>query len=184
MYAYLKGKITAIKPTYIVLDINNIGYKVFSPNPYSFTENQDYIIYIYHHIREDEQSFYGFKTLVEKDLFLKLIEVKRLGPKIALPIIAAGSVDGIIDAIERENIIYLQKFPKISEKLARQIILDLKGKLDYKGEKIITVDNEELIEALKGLGYKNQDINRVIVNINVNNSIEDQLKEALKLLLK
>lgn len=101
-----------------------------------------------------------------------------------LPILATGSVNGIIDAIERENILYLQKFPKISDKLARQIILDLKGKLEYKGEKLVREENEELIEVLKGLGYKQQDINKVIPKIDLQKPIEEQIKEALKLLLK
>ena len=66
----------------------------------------------------------------EKELFLKLINVKGLGPKTALGVFATGSVSGVIDAINRENILYLTKFPKIGEKLARQIVLDLKGKID------------------------------------------------------
>jgi Holliday junction DNA helicase RuvA len=72
---------------------------------------------------------YGFKSGEEKELFLKLIDVKGIGPKMALPILATGSINGVYDAIERENILYLTKFPKIGEKVARQIILDLKGKL-------------------------------------------------------
>ena len=62
-------------------------------------------------------------------MFLKLINVKGLGPRMAMPMFATGSVNGIIDAIDRENVVYLTKFPKIGDKLARQIILDLKGKL-------------------------------------------------------
>ena len=82
-----------------------------------------------------------------------------------------------------EAIEYLKKFPKIGDKVARQIILDLKGKLVAKGE-IPTPDNNELIEALKSLGYKQNDINKVVKQININNDIEEQIKEALKLLLR
>ena len=63
---------------------------------------------------------------------IKLISVKGLGCKMTLPILALGEIDGIMDAIERENILYLKKFPKIGEKVAKQIILDLKGKLNTK----------------------------------------------------
>ena len=73
---------------------------------------------------------YGFNKIEERDLFLKLINVKGLGPKMALPILATGSISGIIDAINRENILYLKKFPKIGDKVAKQIVLDLKGKLE------------------------------------------------------
>ena len=82
-----------------------------------------------------------------------------------------------------ENILYLKKFPKIGDKVARQIILDLTGKLVVK-EEVNSNNFDELIEALKGLGYKSSDINKVIKNINADDEIEVQIKEALKLLLK
>ena len=105
MYSYIKGVVTDIMPGYIVVENDNIGYKINTPNPYSFKIDSDYKIYVYEHIREDEHSIYGFDKIEEKDLFLKLIEVKGLGPKMALPIIATGSIPGIIDAINRENIL-------------------------------------------------------------------------------
>ena len=126
---------------------------------------------------------FGFKTPEEKDLFLKLISVKGMGPKMALPMLATGSVSGIIDAIERENILYLKKFPKIGDKVARQIILDLKGKLVTTNEINQTV-NDELVDALSSLGYKSADIKKVINKVDNSLSIENQIKEALKLLLK
>ena len=129
MYFYIKGTVVEQYGSYIVLDKDNIGYLINVANPYSFELNKEYKVFIYQQIREDENSLYGFKTLEEKDLFLKLISVKGIGPKMALPILATGSINGIVDAIERENILYLKKFPKIGEKAARQIILDLKGKI-------------------------------------------------------
>lgn len=103
-----------------------------------------------------------------------------------LPILATGSVAGVVDAIERENILYLKKFPKIGDKVAKQIILDLKGKLGViaTGEVVDTNSYEELIEVLKGLGYKEKEFKSVINKVDINLSIEDQVKEALKLLLK
>ena len=102
----------------------------------------------------------------------------------ALPMLATGSLTGIADAIDRENILYLKKFPKIGDKVARQIILDLKGKLNGNQMSLLTHDNNELIDALLALGYKQSDIKKVIVNIDQNLSLEDQIKESLKLLLK
>ena len=94
--------------------------------------------------------------------------------------LALGSPDGIIDAIERENILYLKKFPKIGDKVARQIILDLKGKLAKSGE-VSTQSNDELVDALRSLGYKNADINKVVKQVDSSLDIEMQIKEALKL---
>lgn len=183
MYAYIKGKITEIDSNYIVVDNNGIGYMIYTASPYSFNIDEEYTVYLYQYVREDEISLYGFKTLEEKDLFLKLTSVKGLGCKMALPMLATGSISGIVDAIERENVLYLKKFPKIGDKVARQIILDLKGKLVSNNE-IQSGNFDELTEALKGLGYKTADINKVTKMINADDEIEVQIKEALKLLLK
>lgn len=182
MFDYLNGKVTKTLINYIVVDVNGVGYKVFTPNPYKFNEETIAMVYIYNQVREDENILYGFSSEEEREMFLKLISVKGLGPKMAMPILATGSIAGIIDAIDRENILYLKKFPKIGEKLARQIILDLKGKL------VLTEDtdksNDELVLALESLGYKNNDIKNVIVKVNKTLPIEGQIKDALKLLLK
>ncbi len=182
MYDYIKGKIEQIEPSYIVIDNNGIGYKVYTPNPYIFNINEDVKVYIYQYVREDEISLYGFKNNEEKEMFLKLIDVKGLGCKMALPMLGTGSVNGLVDAIERENILYLKKFPKIGDKVARQIILDLKGKLVMTKEEVKV--NDELVDALIGLGYKNGDINKIIKDIDNTKPIGEQIKDALKLLLK
>lgn len=183
MYAYIKGFVREIESNYIVLDNNGVGFLIYTANPYSFELDKEYTIYLYQYVREDEISLYGFKTLDEKNLFLKLTSVKGLGCKMALPMLALGSPDGIIDAIERENILYLKKFPKIGDKVARQIILDLKGKL-AKSEEVNTIVSDELVEALKSLGYKAGDINKVVKKVDSSLDIEEQIKVALKLLLK
>lgn len=174
-----------IESNYIVLDNNGIGYLIYVANPYSFTLEEEVKVYIYQYVREDEISLYGFREKAEKELFLKLIDVKGVGCKMALPILATGSIAGIVDAIERENILYLKKFPKIGEKVAKQIVLDLKGKLGATIDTKLTPPvDDELIEALKALGYKQVDINRVLPQIHKENTVEMQIKEALRLLLK
>ncbi len=187
MYDYIIGKITYIKNNAIVVENNGIGYLVYVANPYSYELNKEYKVYVYQHVMEDENSLYGFKSVEEKEFFLKLISVKGLGCKMALPILAVGSIDGIMDAIERENILYLKKFPKIGDKLARQIVLDLKGKLEFIGVGLsddeLQVENE-LKEALIALGYKEKEIIPVISKVDTSLPIEGQIKDALKLLLR
>lgn len=181
MYGYIKGIITEIESNYIILENNNIGYLIFTSNPYSFNINNEYKVYVYQNVKEDELSLYGFKTKDEKDLFLKLIDVKGLGPKMALGIIANNTND-VVNAIENGDITYLKKFPKIGDKVARQIVLDLKGKLVEQDTN--KNSNEELMDALEALGYKKQDIKKIIPNVDSNKKIEEQIKEALKLLLR
>lgn len=185
MYNYIKGIVTILKTNAIVIENNGIGYDVFVANPYSFEEGSEVTVYLYNLIREDEHSLYGFKTKDERDLFLKLLSVKGLGPKVGMGFFAAGSVSGIVDAIERENVLYLKKFPKVGEKLAKQIVLDLKGKLgNVTVDDATATDSFELISVLESLGYKSVDINKIIPNVDKEKTIEEQVKDALKLLLK
>ena len=185
MYSYIKGIVTLEEANYVVLENNGIGYHIFVANPFQYELNKEAKIFIYDYIREDEHSLYGFQSKEEKDLFLQLIQVKGLGCKMALPMLATGSIEGIKDAIERENVLYLKKFPKIGDKVARQIILDLKGKLAASTSGQKDVDQfEELVEVLKGLGYKQPDIKRILPQIDSSLELEDQIKEALKLMLK
>ena len=187
MFDYIKGMVVSLKNNAIVVDNNGIGFLIYVSNPYSFETGKEYKIYIYQQIKEDENSLFGFKMLEEKELFLKLISVKGLGCKMALPMLAVGSIEGIMDAIERENILYLKKFPKLGEKLARQIILDLKGKLEFIGVGISddeVTTSEELKEVLIGLGYKEKEIKNILPKVDTSLTIEEQVKEALKLLLR
>lgn len=184
MLNYIIGKIVLQENNYIVIENNQIGYTIFVANPFSYELNSEAKVYLYNQIREDEYSLYGFKSLEERDLFLRLINVKGLGPKMAMPMLATGSITGIIDAIDRENVLYLTKFPKIGEKLARQIILDLKGKLAKKEDISIEGNFDDLVSVLESLGYKNSEIKKILPKINASLDIEGQVKEALQLMLK
>ncbi len=185
MYTYFKGIVTEIEGNNITVDCNGVGYKIYVPNPFSYNIDNEYKVYVYTKISEDDVSLFGFKIKEEYELFLKLISVKGLGPKLALPIIATGSINGIVDAINRENILYLTKFPKIGEKLAKQIILDLKNKINIEGNVEEENNNtEELMSVLESLGYKLSEIKKVIPSVNPSETLENQVKEALKLMLK
>ena len=182
MYSYIKGVVTIIEPSYIVIEVYGIGYMIYVSNPYSYKQNEEVLVYLYQQVREDENTLYGFKTKDEKDLFLKLISVKGLGCKMALPMLT-GDISYLLGAIEDGNVSYLKKFPKIGDKVARQIILDLKGKLapDANTSK---ADFTELTETLKALGYKQADVKRILPKIDAAKALEEQVKDALKLLLK
>jgi Holliday junction DNA helicase RuvA len=184
MYSYIIGSVVIQENNYIVLDNNGIGYMIYVANPFSYELEKEAKVYLYNQIKEDEHSLYGFKTTEERDLFLKLINVKGLGPKMAMPMLATGSIAGIVDAIDRENILYLKKFPKIGEKLARQIILDLKGKLTQSVDVSASGNFDELVSVLESLGYKNVEIKKILPKVNASLDIESQVKEALKLMLK
>ena len=184
IYNYIKGYVQEVESNLIVLDCNGMGFQIFVSNPFSFPLEEEIKVYVYTQIKEDEHLLYGFKSKEEKELFLRLINVKGVGPKLVMPMLATGSVTGIVDAIDRENVLYLKKFPKIGDKVARQIILDLKGKLAITSDNSSVVGFDELVSVLEGLGYKTQDIKKILPNMDGSLPIESQVKEALKLLLK
>ena len=84
MYSYIIGKITLIFKDHIVLENQGIGYMIYVANPYSFKKDEALTLYVYQQVKEDGQLLFGFRTLEEKDIFLKLILVKGIGPKTVL----------------------------------------------------------------------------------------------------
>ena len=99
MYDYIKGKITNIEPNSITIENNNIGYLIKTPNPYQFKIDEELIIFCYQYVREDLIDLFGFRTINERTMFLKLIGVKGLGPKGAMAILASSTVEDIVAAI-------------------------------------------------------------------------------------
>ena len=183
MYAYLNGTITDIKPSHVVLDHMGIGYHILSPNPYSYQLGSEVKIYTYHHVREDVFSLYGFRTEEAKDLFIRLISVSGIGPKSALSLLATDRISDIMVAIEDGNVKFLTKFPGIGTKSAQQIILDLKGKL-IETEELVKPQTQDVEQALSALGYSKIEIKKVLKKIDIDRSVEDMIKDALKLLMK
>ena len=164
MFDYIKGTVANIASNYVVLENNNIGF----------------IIYTYTYVREDTFDLYGFKTIEERNLFIKLISVKGIGPKGALAILANGDIDGLQDAIERSDAKYLQKYPGIGPKASGQIILDLKGKLGQVS--VVDPKINDVKEALKSLGYNNQELKKLDKFLLENKELpmQDLIKQSLK----
>lgn len=189
MYSYIKGEITEVCATHITLECNNIGYLVKVPNPYQFELNSFITVYLYQNVREDLIELYGFASNDEKKMFISLISVKGLGPKGALAILASSTIDEIINALDSGNAKYFNSFPGIGPKLSQQIILDLKGKLNFTSSETSKSNSEKLDNvciALKSLGYTASEIKSVTKNLQINDdiSLKDAVKTALKLLKK
>lgn len=183
MYSYISGVVTEKEGNYITLELNNIGYKVFVPNANDLVLNDLYKLYIYNHIKEDEYSLYGFTTKDEYNLFILLITVKGLGPKMALSFFTFDKYQNIVNAVINKDIDSLKKLPKVGEKLANQIIIDLSKKLG-ESNMYISSNTADLVLALENLGYNKCDINKYLVNIDNNISLEKQIIQMIKLLKK
>ncbi|MBC1383495.1 Holliday junction branch migration protein RuvA [Listeria innocua] len=201
MYDYIKGIVKTITPEYIVVETGQIGYQIITGNPFSFQrlEGTEAQVFLYQHVREDNISLFGFQSTEERYLFKKLLSVSGIGPKSALAIIASGDVVPLITAIESEDDVYLTKFPSVGKKTARQIILDLKGKLaDVVASEIVykAAENdivtglspqlEEAVLALEALGYSTRELKKVIPKMAKENGLTSDayIKLALRLMTK
>lgn len=186
MYSYLKGEITEINATHITVETYGIGYSIKVPNPYSYSINTNITIYLHHHVREEIIELYGFQTQAEKDMFEKLISVKGLGPKGALAILSSATVFDIKNATKASNSLFFSKFAGIGPKLSQQIILDLKCKIIVDEPNLKQKDERlhQVSLALKSLGYSTSEIKNTIkqLKLDLNTSIEDAIKQALKCL--
>ena len=196
MYAYIKGKISQLYPTHIVVENNGIGYEIQTPNSYRFQSQLEEEAQVFTQliVREDAHLLYGFIDLEEKDMFLNLIKVTGIGPKSALAILAASTPNEVKIAIENENEAYLTKFPGIGKKTARQIILDLKGKLTIteESELFAQADEskndvlEEAVLPLEALGYSKREITKVKKSLEKEtfDTVDACVKRALALLIQ
>ncbi len=196
MFEYLKGRLTKITAKYIVVEVAGIGYILHVANPYRYSDSiqQDITIYTHQVIREDAHLLYGFATESEKEVFLCLISVSGIGPTTALAIIAVDDNEGLVRAIDQQNITYLTKFPKIGKKTAQQMVLDLAGTFVDTSVQSGAVSQtaaasnqalEEAMEALLALGYKANEIKKIRTFFDgTNESAENYIKSALKMLMK
>lgn len=130
MIDFLRGKVVHIESTYVVLDVNDVGYRVFCSNPYAFQGQGEHTLYIHHHVREDAILLYGFASREEQTLFRRLIDVSGIGPRVASGIMSGAHPAAIIASIQQEDVNFLVTLPGIGKKTAQRMILDLKDKLD------------------------------------------------------
>ena len=128
----LKGKISRVDDNVIVVDVNGVGYEVCcSFNTIDeLTRKQDSLVYTYMAVREDSVNLFGFSSLEEKRMFMHLISVSGIGPKMAISILSGMSVQGLASAVVNQNISLLTKIKGLGKKTAERVVLELKEKVD------------------------------------------------------
>ena len=186
MFAYLKGYVAYSGKDFVVIDVNGIGYKVYTANPYEFRKEEEVQVFTHQVVSENDMSLYGFKTMEEHDLFINLISARGIGPKTACAILAMKDMSGLRQAIENGDAKYLCKFPKIGPKTAQQIILDLKGKLVVPDAALFMNNSlAEALEALQALGYGDKALTKVKTAFkDIDASVDEIIKKGLQLLVK
>jgi Holliday junction DNA helicase RuvA len=199
MIDHIKGILIEKKPTRIVVDCGGVGYGINISLPtYEKLGNTGQIaeLYTYLHVREDVLQLYGFYREVEKEMFLLLISVSKIGPKTAQGVLSGISVENFIHAIRGGDISALIKIPGIGRQTAERLIIELKDKVkkldigatagtgEGRAIGILTGAAEEAASALESLGYKRvyaeNAISRVVKEKGDGISLEEMIKSALK----
>ena len=193
MYDYLLGKITELTPTYLVLEISNIGYQLnISVNTYSALKvESNEKIFVHQIIREDAHLLYGFKEKKEREVFRLLLSVSGIGANTARMILSSLTPDEVAIAITKENIHLLQSIKGIGAKTAQRMVLDLKDKMAkvHISDEIIypeyNTTTEEALSALVMLGFQKSLVEKTLSHITRETkdlTLEEMIKKALKVL--
>jgi holliday junction DNA helicase RuvA len=162
--AHLRGRILEKHPNRIVIDVNGVGYDVFVPLSTFYglgDAGAEIALRTHTHVREDALVLYGFATLVEQDLFEKLIGISGIGPKVALAVLSGIEPQELIRAIERGDVARLTAIPGVGKKTSERIVLELKDRLPRMtaasaaagGGPAPSALQDDVLSALVNLGY-------------------------------
>lgn len=200
MIALLTGQIAHKSPDHVILDVHGVGYRVMIPfsTYYELPEEGPATLHIHTSVREDAIQLYGFRTRTEKSFFQLLISVSGVGPKLARDILSNIQPPQLASALMQSDLHKLSAIPGIGKKTAERLVLELREKVvkldagvapasDMHGR--VLQENgvlDDVVSALSNLGYKEVQIRRVLAELNCNSaaSVEDVLKQALKILMK
>ncbi len=199
MIALLRGTLAYKSIDHVIIDVNGVGYRLFIPLStfYSLPETGEISLYTHTHVREDALLLYGFLTLEEKELFVTLIGISGIGPKLAVNILSHSPVAELKNAIAKSDVKRLSGLPGIGKKTAERLVLELKDKIEpvaaATGTRTSSAGSpsakdliNDVISALVNLGYKENQARKVLENMELAPDVpmEEALKGALKVLVR
>ena len=201
MIAFLSGKLIEKQANTAIVDVGGVGYEVSIPLTtfYELGEvGSDVSLRIYTHVREDAIQLFGFKTLRERDLYLKLISVQGIGPKSGIAMLSGMSADEIIVAIRSNDLARLKSIPGVGLKTAERLVIELRDKvgemsdttpLDAASRSNLPSDAvfEDALSALVNLGYQKNAAEKALnqaAGEGVEISVQKLLRRSLQILAK
>jgi Holliday junction DNA helicase RuvA len=204
MIAYLKGKLLEKEANTVIVDVGGVGYEVMIPLStfYELGEvGEDIELRIFTYVREDTLQLFGFKTLRERALYLKLISVQGIGAKSGISMLSGMSADEIITAVRTDNLARLTSIPGVGKKTAERLVIELRDKLNdltsgttqqqltSAGGASVSADTvyEDAISALVNLGYQRNAAEKALkqaVQDGTEMSVQKLLRKSLQLLAK
>ena len=201
MIAYLSGTLFSKNPQSVVVDISGVGYQIFIPLStfYRLPDEMETVsLHVYTHVREDTLQLFGFQTETEKQVFLLLISISGIGPKVALNILSGMGCEELLSSIVRADSDRISSIPGVGKKTSQRIILELKEKASKLAEGIEAAPEQQVeirdremcddaLSALINLGYPSKSAKRAIeaaLRKDRGMNIEMLLKEALRNLVQ
>ncbi|GAB4538948.1 MAG: Holliday junction branch migration protein RuvA [Anaerolineales bacterium] len=187
MIATLRGEISQIEENALVLQMGGMGIRVFVPAPLRARTHTGETLFLFTHlvVREDAWLLYGFESQADRDLFLTLLGVDGVGPKVALSVLSTLSIDAVQRAVFADEADIFSRVPGVGKKSAQKIALHLKDKLKPMGslDKIAALSDtdSEVIAALTSLGYSVVEAQTALQSISKDapDNVEEKLRLAL-----
>ena len=191
MIAHLKGVILQKSPAQIVVDCGGVGYAAAIPLSTFFKiggEGERVELFIHTHLTDNALSLFGFLTLDEKELFLKLISISGIGPKLAIAVLSGMDTETLAEAVRTSDVARIAMVPGIGKKTALRIAMELADKIDTK-ERVLKArgskETEDLVSALLNMGFRRKEIEPIVEEIVKSGKGEDfehRLRACLKAL--
>lgn len=185
MIGSLRGKVLSVHVTNVLIEVAGIGYVVKAPASVlsAMKVGEERFVYVHDHVREDAHDLFGFNTREELALFDRLLAISGVGPKVALTVLSAGSLETVRRGIMQGDIGLLTSVPGVGKKTAQKIILELKGQIVEESQ--MSIGDVEVIEALVSLGYTASQSREALKTIPAEvKDVSERVREALKRLAK
>ena len=199
MIGYLRGRIVERNEEGVILEAGGVGYDLTcSTNTLiGLPGDEDAQLWVHTHVREDQIALFGFAAPMEKKMFLSLLSVTGVGPKMAIKILSAASLDHLANLIETGDVKGLSGLPKVGKKTAEQLVLTLRGKLVMHPEEAksgkkksvpsallprFTGTRAQILSALVNLGFRSQDAEPVVGSMPEEIDIQAGVRQGLQAL--
>ena len=184
MIAHLRGQVLQCGEGCLLLDVGGVGYELHcSSNTLNDaaadkTASGVLSVWVHTYVREDCLQLFGFSQVVERKLFLSLIKVKGIGPKMALQILSALRTQQLVELIDKGDVKALTALPKVGKKTAEQMVLTLKGELVMSEGPVFSA-RSEIVSALLNLGFRSTEIEQAVNQLKSTDDVQAGVREAL-----
>ncbi len=181
MIGYLKGKILDISKDSVIVEVQGVGYKVYTKTSL-INEDEEKELYIYTSVNQDAIRLFGFSSREELAIFEQLIEVSGVGPRLGQQILSFMGIDSFKDAIDKNDSSLFSAVPKVGPKLATKIIVELKDKVSWQNVSNLMIKDDStstMISAMEQLGYKKAEFISLISKIPSEKSESEKIKWLL-----